>query len=110
MYEFGNFRLNVNERSLRSLSTGQPIALTQRAFDTLVYLVERRGQLVDKAALLKAIWPNMVVEENNLSQSITVIRRALGGHADRVPVAADQRPWGPLPEAREWHGRRGIAC
>jgi DNA-binding winged helix-turn-helix (wHTH) protein/Tol biopolymer transport system component len=78
MFEFGEYSLIVAERVLRSRSSGLPVPLTQRAFDTLVYLVAHRGQLVDKAALLQAVWPNLVVEENNLSQSIAALRRALG--------------------------------
>jgi TolB-like protein/DNA-binding winged helix-turn-helix (wHTH) protein len=78
LYEFGEFQLNIRERLLRSRVSGQSVALNQRAFETLVFLLEHRGELVSKAALLTAVWPGMVVEENNLSQSIAALRRALG--------------------------------
>src|SRR5262249_56595007 len=63
---------------------GRPIDLTQKAFDALLYLVRRPGELLDKATLLKVIWPNVVVEENNLNQVISTLRRALAdGHGGR---------------------------
>ena len=49
-----------------------------RAFDALLYLVEHRGEDVSKDRLIKAVWPHAVVEENNLNQAISVLRRALG--------------------------------
>ena len=52
--------------------------LSARAFDTLLYLVERPNQLIDKQMLMKAVWPNAIVEENNLNQNISILRRALG--------------------------------
>jgi TolB-like protein len=77
-YEFAEFRLDLQQRLLLSASDGRPIPLSPKVFDTLLYLVERRGELLDKATLLKAIWPNVVVEENNLNQNISVLRRVLG--------------------------------
>ena len=59
-------------------ATGQTIPLTTKAIDTLVHLVERAGDVVDKSALLAAVWPNVRVEENSLSQCISALRRALG--------------------------------
>jgi pimeloyl-ACP methyl ester carboxylesterase/DNA-binding winged helix-turn-helix (wHTH) protein len=55
--------------------------LTAKVFDTLLYLVEHRGELIDKATLMKAIWPHVVVEENNLNQNISALRRTLGESA-----------------------------
>jgi serine/threonine-protein kinase len=54
------------------------VPVTPRLFDTLLYLVERRGELVDKRALMDAVWGGVVVEENNLAQSISALRRLLG--------------------------------
>ena len=76
-YEFGGFRLDTVLQVLVSAS-GEPIALPARAYDALRFLVERAGELVDKSALMRAIWPNAVVEENNLNQCILTLRRALG--------------------------------
>jgi TolB-like protein/Tfp pilus assembly protein PilF len=78
VYEFAEFRLVAAKRQLLSRTDGRPIDLTQKAFDALLYLVRHRGELLDKAALLKALWPNVIVEENNLNQAISALRRALG--------------------------------
>jgi TolB-like protein/DNA-binding winged helix-turn-helix (wHTH) protein/tetratricopeptide (TPR) repeat protein len=80
-YEFGGFRLDTTLHSLVGPS-GQPIALQSRAFATLRYLVERAGELVEKQSLMQAVWPKVVVEENNLSQCIVALRKALGETAD----------------------------
>jgi TolB-like protein/DNA-binding winged helix-turn-helix (wHTH) protein len=81
VYEFDRFRLDPVRRVLCDRATGQAIALAARGLDALIYLVEHRGELIDKATLLEALWPGLVVEENNLNQSITAIRRALGERA-----------------------------
>jgi len=77
-YEFSDFRLDPLQRLLLARRDGRPVPLPPKAFETLLYFVERRGELLDKATLLKAVWPNVVVEENSLNQNISLIRRALG--------------------------------
>ena len=77
-YEFGDFRLDAAQRVLLLQSGARALPLTSRAFDTLLYLVERPGQLLSKAALMKAVWPDVVVEENSLNQNISLLRRVLG--------------------------------
>src|SRR3954470_14389304 len=77
VYEFGGFALEAGRRLLRRAS-GEPIALTAKVFDTLLYLVEQRGETLDKDRLLRAIWPELVVEENNLTQNISTLRQVLG--------------------------------
>src|SRR5512147_2074940 len=67
-YEFGGFRLEPARRRL-SGRDGAPVMLSARAFDTLVYLVEHRDEQVSKRQLIEAIWPDAVVEENNLTQA-----------------------------------------
>lgn len=79
-YEFGGFRLDTVLQVLVS-PAGETIALPGRAYDVLRYLVERSGELVDKASLMRAVWPSAVVEDNNLNQCILVLRRALGESA-----------------------------
>ncbi|HKE46068.1 MAG TPA: winged helix-turn-helix domain-containing protein [Steroidobacteraceae bacterium] len=76
-YEFHGFRLDPQQRLL-SGADGQPIALPPKVFETLLYFVERRGELLEKATLLKTLWPNVVVEENSLNQNISALRRILG--------------------------------
>src|SRR4249920_3706181 len=78
VYAFGPFRLEVGERRL--LRDGQPVALTRKVLDTLRILVERAGRLVTKDELMQAIWPDAIVEENNLNQNVSALRRALGEH------------------------------
>jgi Tol biopolymer transport system component/DNA-binding winged helix-turn-helix (wHTH) protein len=75
-YEFGPFRLDPVKRRL--LRDGEPIPLTPKAFDTLLALVRQSGETVEKDDLMKMIWPDAVVEENNLNQNITALRRSLG--------------------------------
>ena len=64
-YEFGPFQLDPSERLL--LCEGQPVPMTPKAFDLLVFLVERYGHLVEKDELLKAVWHGSFVEEGNLA-------------------------------------------
>ena len=73
--------LDPEQRLLRSRSSGEPLHLTPKPFEALLILVKRRGEVVDKATLMQAIWPNVVVEENNLNQVISAIRKALGESA-----------------------------
>lgn len=80
-YEFGNFRVDALARRL-SRRDGAPVALTPRVFDTLLYLIEHRGAVLGKDEMIAAVWPGRVVEENNLSQSISSLRRALGEGRD----------------------------
>src|SRR5215213_150237 len=75
-YEFGRFRLKVAERVL--LREGELVPLTPKVFDILVTLVEHGGQVVSKDDLMKRIWPNTFVEEGNLTQNISLLRKALG--------------------------------
>lgn len=82
IYEFGEFRLDALRRVLSSRVDGQPLQLTGKIFDTLLYFVERSGQLLDKRTLMEALWPNVVVEESNLTQVIHTLRRVLGERPD----------------------------
>ena len=77
IYKFGDFSADAAKRLLVSRD-GEAIPLTPKAFDTLLYLVEHPGTVLDKDELMQAIWPHTVVEENNLNQSISSLRRALG--------------------------------
>lgn len=79
VFEFGDFRLD-GRRRLLSHREGAAVSLTAKAFDTLVYLVEHEGILLPKEELMRAVWADTVVEENNLNQNISILRRALGEH------------------------------
>jgi DNA-binding winged helix-turn-helix (wHTH) protein/pimeloyl-ACP methyl ester carboxylesterase len=76
-YEFGAYRLHPARRELTTLD-GKVVPLAPKAFDALCYLVERAGTPVAKDALMKALWPTVIVDENALSQAISAARRALG--------------------------------
>jgi len=76
---FDRFELQPDERRL--LQGGQPATISPRAFDVLLTLVEHAGHLVTKDQLLAAVWPRLVVEENNLQQQISLLRRLLGQDA-----------------------------
>src|SRR5947208_15569700 len=76
VYEFLNFRLDVAGRSLKRGDV--PIAMTPKLFDMLVMLVESAGNTVPKNEFLSRIWPDTVVEEANLTQSIFLLRKLLG--------------------------------
>ena len=75
IYSFGDFQVATGKRKL--LQNGEPAPLTPKVFDTLLHLVTHHGELVEKDDLMRAIWPNTVVEENNLSQNIAALRRVL---------------------------------
>jgi DNA-binding winged helix-turn-helix (wHTH) protein/Flp pilus assembly protein TadD len=76
IYLFGGFRMEAEKRLL--LRGGNPVPLTPKVFDTLLHLVQRKGEVVEKEQLMKAVWPDTIVEENNLSQNISTLRRVLG--------------------------------
>jgi DNA-binding winged helix-turn-helix (wHTH) protein/TolB-like protein len=78
IFDFGDFRLDVARRLLLKGKDRQPVKLTSKAFDTLVYMVRHAGTIVGKDELMRAVWPDTVVEENNLSQNVFAMRRALG--------------------------------
>jgi DNA-binding winged helix-turn-helix (wHTH) protein/tetratricopeptide (TPR) repeat protein len=75
VFEFGWFHLNPAERLL--LREKVPVQLPPKAFDALLVLLENRGRLLEKDELLKKIWPDTFVEESNLAQHISILRRAL---------------------------------
>src|ERR1043166_3954332 len=77
LYEFGDFRLDTAKRLLRQLD-GTPVPLTPRVFETLLFMVEHQGIVLDKERLMEAVWPDSIVEENNLSQNISTLRRIFG--------------------------------
>ncbi|MDQ3711400.1 MAG: winged helix-turn-helix domain-containing protein, partial [Acidobacteriota bacterium] len=76
-YEFGDFRLCAVKRLLLRRD-GEQIPLTPKVFDTLFYLVRHAGKIIEKDELIREIWTDTVVEENNLSQNVSILRRILG--------------------------------
>jgi DNA-binding winged helix-turn-helix (wHTH) protein/TolB-like protein/Flp pilus assembly protein TadD len=80
-YRFADFTLDLARRRLTGRGP-EPLALSGRAFEVLAYLVANRDRMVPKRELMDAVWPRMVVEENNLTQAISNLRRALGDSRD----------------------------
>src|SRR5689334_1539059 len=83
---FGRFRLLPRRREL--LADGAPVRLGGRAFDILVALIEARGTVVSKDALMATVWPGRIVEENNLQWQISSLRAALGPDRDLIRTAS----------------------
>ena len=77
IFEFEGFRLDTGKRLL-TRSDGEPVPLMPKAFETLLYLVRNSGRLIEKDELMNAIWTDTIVEENNLNQNITILRRVFG--------------------------------
>src|SRR5882762_5582858 len=84
LYEFGPFVLDTAQHLLSR--EGSPVSLTPKTYDMLLVLVENSGRMLTKDELMKALWPNSFVEESNLTQQISMIRRALGEHRYIVTV------------------------
>jgi DNA-binding winged helix-turn-helix (wHTH) protein len=97
LYHFGPFQVDPDRQVL--LRENQPVAITPKAFETLLILVRRSREVVSKDELMKAVWPDSFVEEANLSQNIFRIRKALGG------ASGDERYIVTLPG----HGYRFAA-
>jgi DNA-binding winged helix-turn-helix (wHTH) protein len=74
IYEFGPFRLEVAEHLL--LRNGETIPLQPKVFELLLVLVKHSGHLLGKDELLKAVWPDTVVEEVNLANNVSILRKA----------------------------------
>jgi DNA-binding winged helix-turn-helix (wHTH) protein len=113
-YHFDGFVLDPTRRRLMR-NSGDPVAIQAKAFDALVCLVERAGEVVPRGVLTKALWPTTVVEDNNLSQTIRALRNALGdtGTEHRYVVTVPRRGYqftahviqqhlSAVPDRRKW--------
>ena len=76
-YEFSPFRVDVAERLL--LRNGEPLSLPPKVFETLLALVDNSGHLLEKEDLMKRVGPDTFVEEANLANNISMLRRVLNG-------------------------------
>ena len=84
--EFGRFKVVPHRRELTA--DGTPIALGSRAFDALLVLIDAGGTILDKDELLRRVWPDRVVEENNLQAQIAALRKAFGADRDLIRTVA----------------------
>ncbi|HYW42479.1 MAG TPA: transcriptional regulator [Bryobacteraceae bacterium] len=115
IHSFGPFRYDAGQRVL--LRDGEVVALVPKAVDTLHALLERRGQIVEKAELMKMVWPDTTVEEIGLARNISLLRKALGDDNEtyietvprrgyRVAAIATSAP----PPRRPWKWLLAPAC
>src|SRR5579864_8332428 len=81
LYEFGEFRLDAQKRILRR--GPQLVPLTPKSFDMLMVLLQSHGQLVTKDELMKALWSDSFVEDSNLTQTVFMLRKALGENPEQ---------------------------
>lgn len=88
-YDFGPFRLDPSAPLL--WREGRPVSLTLKALRTLVVLVEHRGQMVSREELIEAVWPDTVVEENNLSVNVSMLRKVLDESGEKYIETVPRR-------------------
>lgn len=89
VYEFGDFRLDAGHRML--YHKDEELSLAPKAVETLVALVERRGEIMSKDELLEVVWPDAVVEESNLFVYLSVLRKTLGTQENGDPWVETRR-------------------
>src|ERR1044072_738108 len=75
-YLFDSFRVDVSERLF--FKDNREVSLTPKVFDTLLVLLENSSHVMTKKELMQQVWPDSFVEENNLAQNISILRKALG--------------------------------
>jgi DNA-binding winged helix-turn-helix (wHTH) protein len=84
--EFSRCKVVPHRREL--VVDGAPVALGGRAFDVLTVLIDAGGRMIDKDELMRRVWPDRVVEENNLQAQISALRKALGADRDLIRTVA----------------------
>lgn len=101
-YEFDAFRLDAANRRLIK-GNDELVPLTPKVFDTLHYLVRNAGKVIAKDELMREIWTDSIVEENNLSQNISILRRIFGEKPGegRFIATVPGRDFRFIPEVRE---------
>jgi TolB-like protein len=77
-YQFGDYRLDATRRVIEARVGGRRLLVPPKAFDAALYFVQHPGRVLSQRELLAALWPGLVVEENGLTQLISVLRSALG--------------------------------
>ena len=101
-FEFGGFVLHAGRRQLQR-DGGTSVALTPRLYNALYLFVSRPGELIDKRELMASLWKGLVVEDNNLSQLILALRRALDDHDGRLIRTEPRRGFRLAAEVRALH-------
>src|SRR5262247_2974336 len=99
IYEFGPYRLDAAERLLSR--DGEVVPLQPKVFDLLLALVERHGRLLEKDELLKAVWPDTIVEEVNLANNISILRKTLNQNGHLYIETAPKRGYRFVASVKE---------
>jgi DNA-binding winged helix-turn-helix (wHTH) protein/TolB-like protein len=101
-YEFGPFVLDTVQHVL--LKARQPVTLTPKTYDALLVMVRNSGRILSKEELMAALWPDSFVEESNLTQQVSMIRKALGESPgeDRYIVTVPGRGYRFAAQVRAW--------
>src|SRR2546430_2288604 len=100
-YEFGDFLLDAQERLL--FRDGEPLDLTPKVFDILLELVQKSGRVVEKKELMEKVWPDSFVEESNLTQHISTLRKKLAqSDTNRYIMTVPGRGYRFLPSVKGW--------
>lgn len=94
---FGDVVVYPRTRELRV--SGQPVDISNFAFEILLTLIEADGQIVSKKDLFKRLWPSTCVVETNLRVHMYKLRRALGNHAGAIKTASNRGYWLAAPLA-----------
>jgi DNA-binding winged helix-turn-helix (wHTH) protein len=103
---FGRFQVLPGRREL--LADGRPVKLGGRAFDVLMALIEARGAVVRKDALMARVWPGRIIEENSLAAQIATLRAAFGAERALIRTVSG-RGYQLTGEIRVVPGRPGEA-
>ena len=103
VYEFGPFLLDPDRDVL--LKGGGPVPLPPKAYALLLALVRAGGRTVSKEEILREVWPDTAVEEQNVGQNVLLVRRALGDEAGRpiYVLTVPRRGYRFVAEVREKH-------
>ncbi|HWE18387.1 MAG TPA: winged helix-turn-helix domain-containing protein [Hyphomicrobiaceae bacterium] len=104
-YRFGQFFLNLDRSCLQK--GGVDLALRPKAFDVLRYLVERAGRLATKDELVSAVWSNVIVSNDSLTQCIRDIRKVLGDDGDRFIKTLPRRGYMFVADTAPFDGSEG---
>jgi TolB-like protein/DNA-binding winged helix-turn-helix (wHTH) protein/Flp pilus assembly protein TadD len=118
--EFGDFRLDMEEHHLVR-GDGTTVSLTPRVFETLRYLIDHSGRVVTKESIMDAVWPDCIVEENNLAKNISTLRRIFGdtpasqryiatvpGRGYRFIPEVRSSPNGAVAQVRNWPAESAV--
>jgi DNA-binding winged helix-turn-helix (wHTH) protein/TolB-like protein len=108
-YEFGPFVLDTVQHLL--LKQQEPVTLTPKTYDALLVLVRNSGRMLSKEEFMAALWPDSFVEESNLTQQVSTIRRALGESPgeDRYIVTVPGRGYRFASPVRAWSKEEAAA-